>query len=54
VQGNHDWFAYRGWVCCRLCGVLKRIGTPNKPCPGAVRVTTRGAEIVTEETSDAV
>jgi len=42
-MGEHDWFNYRGLICCRICGIVKRMDGVNKACKGPIVVTTRAS-----------
>lgn len=43
--GMHCWFVFdfaRAWESCAVCGTVRKANDSNKPCKGAVTVTTRG------------
>jgi hypothetical protein len=50
VTDKHEWFEWRGMICCKRCGIIKRPNSPGSdkrasqsPCRGEARITLRRA-----------
>jgi hypothetical protein len=38
MAGSHFWGLFDRWMCCRVCGIVRRADGNNKPCKGPTRM----------------
>ena len=44
-SNGHKWFDWRGMICCRDCGYMRRPADDNNPCKGKVYIALRSPSV---------